>query len=83
MVVPATGKPVAVIPEIGRDCMAATWIDDIRTWPSPDPEDDGVSLLMGALREAVGDGSAFGVAMGPETHLRFTFCVGFPLSFGN
>ena len=70
MVVPATGKPVAVIPEIGRDCMTATWIDDIRTWSSPDPEDDGVSLLMEALRDAVGDGSAFGVAMGPETHLR-------------
>ena len=26
MVVPAAGKPVAVIPEIGRNCMAATWI---------------------------------------------------------
>jgi Xaa-Pro aminopeptidase len=70
MVVPAMGKPIAVIPEIGRYCMTATWIDDIRTWPSPDPKDDGVSLLMDALRDAVGEGSAFGVAMGPETHLR-------------
>lgn len=70
LVVPASGKPIAVIPEIGRDCMAATWIEDIRTWSSPDPEDDGVSLLMDAMRDAVGEGSAFGVAMGPETHLR-------------
>jgi Xaa-Pro dipeptidase len=70
MVVPAMGKPIAVIPEIGRYCMTATWIDDIRTWSSPDPKDDGVSLLMDALRDAVGEGSAFGVAMGPETHLR-------------
>lgn len=69
MVVPAAGKPVAVIPEIGRDCMAATWIDDIRTWSSPVPKDDGLSLLTAAIREAAGEG-ALGLAMGPETHLR-------------
>jgi len=70
MVVPQSGKPIAVIPGIGAECMSRTWLDDIRTWASPDPEDDGVSLLIDAMRDAVGDGSSFGVAMGPETHLR-------------
>ena len=70
MVVPRTGKPIAVIPEIGAECMSRTWLDDIRTWPSPALQDDGVSLLIAAVREAVGDGNAFGVAMGAETHLR-------------
>ncbi|MBG04795.1 MAG: peptidase M24 [Rhodospirillaceae bacterium] len=70
MVVPRAGKPIAVIPEIGAECMSRTWLDDIRTWPSPALQDDGVSLLIAAVREAVGDGNAFGVAMGPETHLR-------------
>jgi Xaa-Pro aminopeptidase len=37
LVVPATGKPIAVIPQIGEAGMAATWIEDIHTWPSPRP----------------------------------------------
>ena len=32
VVIPAAGKPIAVIPAIGTECMAATWIDDICTW---------------------------------------------------
>jgi Xaa-Pro dipeptidase len=70
MVIPALGRPIAVIPTIGADCMAATWIEDIRTWPAPDPKDDGVTLLVDTLREAAGAGTTFGLAMGPETHLR-------------
>jgi Xaa-Pro dipeptidase len=69
LIVPAHGKPVAVIPAIGADCMGRTWLDDIRTWASPDPEDDGVSLLAASLRELAGGGPV-GVPMGPETHLR-------------
>ena len=34
-VIPATGKPVAVIPSIGGPSMSATWLDDVRTWSSP------------------------------------------------
>lgn len=70
MIVPAAGKPIAVIPEIGAQTMAATWIDDIRTWPSPTPDDDGISLLLATLREAVGRTGRVGTLMGPETHLR-------------
>ena len=69
LVVPAAGKPVAVIPAIGAECMGRTWIEDIRTWSSPDPQDDGVSLLAATLRQAAGAGQV-GLPMGPETHLR-------------
>lgn len=69
LVVPQRGKPVAVIPAIGAACMGRTWIDDIRTWSSPNPDDDGVSLLAATLREQSPLG-AIGVAMGRETHLR-------------
>ena len=68
-VVPATGKPIAVIPSIGGPSMRATWIDDVRTWSSPQPLDDGVSLLIATLREVGGDGT-IGLPMGPETHVR-------------
>ena len=50
VVIPRTGKPVAVIPAIGAECMARTWIDDIRIWSSPNPADEGVSLLAETLR---------------------------------
>ncbi len=67
LVVPSAGKPIAVIPEIGLACMARTWIDDIRTWPSPHPTDEGITLLAKALREC---GSRIGLSMGRQTHLR-------------
>ncbi len=70
LVLPATGKPIAVIPAIGAVCMARTWVDDIRTWSSPRPEDEGVSLLADALREVAGAQARVGLPQGPETHLR-------------
>lgn len=70
VVVPASGKPVAVIPEIGEALMATTWLDDIRTWPSPRPADEGVTLVADALREVAGDRGVVGVPMGAETTLR-------------
>ncbi|MCR9221871.1 MAG: Xaa-Pro peptidase family protein [Alphaproteobacteria bacterium] len=70
VVLPASGKPIAVIPTIGAAAMARTWVEDIRTWSAPDPEDDGVSLLADALREALGAGGRLGLAEGRETHLR-------------
>ena len=69
LVVPVRGKPIAVIPGIGAECMGRTWIDDIRTWSSPDPDDDGVSLLAQTLSEVAGCGT-IGLPMGPESHLR-------------
>jgi Xaa-Pro dipeptidase len=69
-VIPADGKPIAVIPGIGRASMSATWIDDVRTWSSPQPDDDGISLLVECLEEVAGPGARIGVPMGPETHVR-------------
>lgn len=70
LIVPAEGRPVAVIPEIGAAGMAATWVEDIRTWPAPTPEDDGVSLLSAALKEISGRHGRIGVPLGHETHLH-------------
>ena len=70
VVVPSSGKPIAVIPSIGASSMSSTWIDDIRTWPAPQPEDDGVTLLIDCLKEVAGDEGRIGLPMGPETHVR-------------
>ena len=70
LIVPAAGKPLAVIPEIGAAGMAATWVEDIRTWPAPCPEDDGISLLSAALKELTGRHGRIGLPLGHETHLH-------------
>lgn len=76
VIVPRSGKPIAVIPTIGAVCMGTTWITDIRTWPSPQPEDEGISLVVDTLkevlnaREVTGKPGRIGIPMGPETHLR-------------
>jgi len=68
LILPASSKPVAVIPSIGAHLMGQTWIDDIRTWSSPDLKDDGIGLLI----ETLGDlnATSIGTPKGPETHLR-------------
>lgn len=70
LIVPRAGKPIAVVPEIGAPVMARTWIEDIRSWPSPRPDDDGVILLQEALRDLGADRGRLGLPMGPETTLR-------------
>ena len=69
LVIPQTGMPIAVIPGIGEALMRTTWIKDIRTWVSPDLEDDGVSLLADTLVE-IAKGGEVAVPSGHETMLR-------------
>ncbi len=70
MIVPLSGKPIAVIPEIGRQCMSNTWVDDIRTWDAPNPDDDGISSLADTLCEVAGNVGIIGIMKGAESHLR-------------
>ncbi|MCF2872333.1 Xaa-Pro peptidase family protein [Octadecabacter sp. G9-8] len=64
--IPASGKPIAIIPEIGASLMQRSWLDDIRTWAAPAPDDDGISLLTDLLLSQ----SVVGVMKGHETQLR-------------
>ncbi len=70
LLLPAAGKPIAVIPTIGVAGMQQTWIDDIRSWSSPQPEDDGISLLSSALDELPRRFGRIGLTLGAESHLR-------------
>lgn len=70
LILPLEGAPIAVIPEIGVAGMAETWVKDIRTWPAPQPDDDGISLLVDTLTEVAGPRGRVGVPMGHETHVR-------------
>jgi Xaa-Pro dipeptidase len=66
LVIPKTEAPIAVIPSIGADLMGRTWVKDIRCWASPNPEDEGLSLLLDALKPY----ARVGTPMGAEASLR-------------
>ncbi len=66
LILPRHGRPIAIIPEIGANLMAETWVEDIRTWSSPHPTDDGVTLA----RQALTPYGRVGMPMGPESTLR-------------
>jgi Xaa-Pro aminopeptidase len=66
LIVPANGKPIAVIPEIGAALMRATWIDGVRSWNAPHAADDGITLLTDALGRA----TRIGMSMGRASSLR-------------
>jgi len=70
LVLPASGKPIAVIPTIGVAGMRETWIEDIRSWPSPQPLDDGTSLLAATIRELPRHFGCLGLSLGREGRLR-------------
>ncbi|SKA53208.1 M24 family metallopeptidase [Enterovibrio nigricans] len=70
VVIPAEGKPTAIIPEIGASGMAGTWVDNIITWPSPRPEDDGITLVAGYLNSLPARFGRVGATLGIESHLR-------------
>jgi len=70
LIVPREGEIIAVIPEIGMAGMELTWVNDIRTWASPCPEDDGITLLAQALSEVTMRFGRIGMTLGQESHLR-------------
>lgn len=70
LLVPAKGQPVAVIPAIGEVCIQHCQVDDIRTWSSPHPVDDGISLLADTVNELLGGSGTIGLLKGRETTIR-------------
>ena len=50
--------------------MWQSWIEDIRTWSAPAPDDDGISLLTGLLSPLARRKARIGMLKGHETSLR-------------
>jgi Xaa-Pro dipeptidase len=70
LLIPLDGKPIAVIPTIGVAGMELSWIDDIRSWSSPQPGDDGISLLLSTIQELPRRFGRLGATLGTESILR-------------
>jgi len=70
LILPLNQKPIAVIPEIGFSGMDDTWIDKILTWPAPQPEDDGISLVVDTINSLPQRYGQIGITLGQESLLR-------------
>ncbi len=70
VVIPRDNKPKAIIPKIGESGMRQTWLDDIQTWTSPNPTDDGISLLLATIKSLTSKYKCLGVPKSQESVLR-------------
>ena len=50
--------------------MAQTWVEDIRSWASPCPEDDGISLLVDLFKNLPRKQGRIGMTLGAESAIR-------------
>ena len=75
-IVPAHGDPVLILPS-GNDVISnrtAAWIRDVRSWAAPNPDDDGVTLVIDALAGCAGAHRRIGAELGRES--RVTMPIG-------
>jgi len=70
VLIPLNDKPKAIIPVIGQSGMEGTWIDDIQTWVSPNPDDEGISLLINTINSLMKKYKILGIPQGHESNLR-------------
>lgn len=64
------GRGLAIIPEIGLSNWTSTsWVDEILTWPSPRPENEGLDLLSKAICAGRRRFGRLGVELGAESRL--------------
>ena len=75
-VLPSHGDPILIVPS-GNEIIArltAPWIGDVRSWAAPNPQDDGVSLCVDALKSCARRHGRIGAELGRES--RVTMPIG-------
>ena len=70
LLLPLEGEIQAIIPTIGLSGMQGTWVKDIQTWSSPNPEDEGISLLTNSIKNLMKRFNTIGLPQGHESTLR-------------
>ncbi len=70
--IPLNDDPIAIIPSIGQSAMEKTWIKNIKTWESPNPKDEGISLLKDNIINLLPSYGNIGFELGQESHLRMS-----------
>ena len=70
LVVPLSGRLMAVIPEIGEKLFEKTFVEDIYSWSSPNIKGDDISPLKSLLDSMPSRFGAIGAELGKEMSIR-------------
>ena len=70
VLIPLLKDPIAIVPSIGLSSLEKTWIDNIVTWDSPNPEDEGISTVLNAIHSLKIEKGNIGFELGKESFLR-------------
>ena len=70
LIVPINNDPIAVIPSIGESALKRTWIKNINVWQSPNPTDEGVTVLAKTINNLSNQYGSIGCEIGKESVLR-------------
>jgi Xaa-Pro aminopeptidase len=70
LVVPAAGPTIAIVPSIAEVVVKHCVAGSVRTWPSPRPDDEGVSLLASVVNDLPRRFGKVGFELGREFALR-------------
>ena len=70
VLIPLLKNPIAIVPSIGLSSLEKTWINNIVTWDSPDPEDEGISTVLNAIHSLKIQKGNIGFELGKESFLR-------------
>ena len=71
LIISKNGKIKALVPSIGLSAIKSTFIKDIEVWQSPNPKDEGTSLLKKIIK-TFPKNSNIGFELGMETYLRMS-----------
>lgn len=71
-IIPSRGKPHVVVPSIGANAFENLWVEQLVTWDSPNPANEGVSVLVELLTSVARTHKSIGVPMGLESMLRMS-----------
>ena len=70
LLLPLEGEIQAIIPTIGLSGMQGTWVNNIQTWSSPNPQDEGITLLTASIKALMKRFNTIGLPKGHESTLR-------------
>lgn len=71
-VLPLQGEPCAIVPALGEGPLReTTWVRNVRTWISPNAQDEGVSIVVDFLRSCPRVFGRIGFELGPESRMGF------------
>jgi Xaa-Pro aminopeptidase len=69
-IVPARGELTLVVPTTNVSAAERmTWVRDIRSWVSPNPADDGLTLVKEAVAAVAAPDAVVGMEIGPQSRL--------------